>query len=322
MPRERKNYDADFKTSAIHLAQKETVPIAAAKLGIKPALIYYWREMARKQSGNDAPAASASGGRVMWTDEELSIIAAEFVNQRCADPFGFTMPLFEKAQRKLPGGRQRNIPGIQSSPPLVKQILKQWKARLNPPVVDLAPAPPPEPLPAPPAQVITLEVPRKMTADEMLANIDEPTLEALLAAKRIARETQFQEILRAIVVQAGNAALPPVKQFVPKFEAFHDGQNKKRRIAVVGLPVAEHDALTAEIKDAQLNAVMSYPDGKDRETISRCDFAVICRDPAKTINLSESDRAIGSLGRERCVLLDSVERRVIVQRVRDILSRQ
>ena len=100
--------------------------------------------------------------------------------------------------------------------------MQQWKALLDKPV-PAAPGPPP-PVP----QVITVQVPRKLTADEMLASVDESVLEALLAAKSRAREVAFHHLLTTLAAtRNGKPApvLPPHTQRSPESFRGYAGLN-------------------------------------------------------------------------------------------------
>ena len=145
-----------------------------------------------------------------------------------------------------------------------------------------------------------------------------PALEALLSAKRLQRETQFHELLATLATNAGAANVPVVKPFTPRMELFDSGKKHSPRIAVVGMPANQNDLLLAEVKSAGLHAVLRFPDGKDKETVSHCDYAIIIRKGAS----AEADRAIGQLGRSRVTLIDSHEVPVVVQQIRNLTTRQ
>ncbi len=254
--------------------------------------------------------------RIRWTDAELKLIADEWVLLRVANPFEPPGNLFEQAQRKvLDGSRQRSVPGVQAYKPLAIAIMKAWKEFLDKPAVV-------EKAPGPEVQIVTVEVPRRLTAAEMLAMVDEPALEGLLAAKRLERESQFHQLLASIIAQPG-AAKPTIAPFVPRMEIFDSGQKKHPRVAIVGAPSSEHELILGEIKAAELPALIRFPDGKDKETVARCDYAIICRDKNSMTTAADSDRAIGELGRNRVILLDGgYNGPRVLQAVRDIMSRK
>jgi hypothetical protein len=263
----------------------------------------------------DAYTAAEGNERVRWTEDEIKQLASEWCLLRAANPFASSGELFEQAQRKLLAGeRQRDLPSIKAHHKLYEEICRQWKALFDQPA-------PPTPTPPPPAaQIVTVEVPRKLTAEEMLASVDECTLEALLAAKRIAREVNFQQTLCAIAAHSNGKPAPEVAAYKPNFESFHDAIKRPRRIAVVGLPVNEEDLIIAEVKQADLNAKLCFPDGKDAQGVTRCDYAIVCRQPTHNGSDANGDRAIGQLGRSRVALLDEPDRRAIMQKVRDFLT--
>ena len=157
----------------------------------------------------------------------------------------------------------------------------------------------------------------------MLAQMDEVALEALLAAKRLARETTFHELLRGIAATAGATHLPTVTPFVPKLDAFEPVKSGSLKIAVVGLS-GHSDELLAEVKNSGLDVVIRLPDPKDQLSIARSDYAIICRCKLKDAAASNSDgdRAIGQLGRSRVILLDDASTTVVMQQIRNLCSRK
>jgi len=334
----RRQFDEAYRASALALAEEVTVPIAAAQLSLNPSVLYRWRNDAQEAEEQAEAAAKANfptpkpltpspapvrKRTTAWSDEDYCAVASEWVSLRLADPLESATVLAERAQRKVFDGRgelQRDIPSVKNVAPLVRSICTQWKELLDRPA-----APPPAPGEPPMPEIITLEVPRKWTAEEMLAHLDEPSLEALMTAKRLAREAQHNELLYALATHAG-AKVSPLKPFQPRFEAFHEPTTKTRRIALVGVPVPEQAPLLAAVKEAGLDAALRFPDGKDRDTLSHCDYAIICRAPAANnhtaLNAADGDRAIGELGRSRVVLLDTHIQDTIVQQLRNLLSRR
>lgn len=271
-------------------------------------MIYKWRD----GTGQNKSTGST---RIYWTEEEINSVADEFILLRIADPIESATVLAERAQRKvLPGARQREIVSINNIKALVESIKVRLKAFVD------KPAPIPPPPPAPEVHVQVLEVPRKLSAAEMLKELDEPTLEALLSAKRISRENNLQQILCAAATRLGAENLPKIKPYVPRLEAFDAGLKKQPRIAVIGMATDLHDPLVTEIREAQLDTILSFPDGKDTQTISRCDYAIIIRPPGD--DRSNSDRAIGQLGRDRVALLETGEILVVKRFIRDFCTRQ
>jgi len=150
--------------------------------------------------------------------------------------------------------------------------------------------------------------------------VDEPALEALLSAKRLARENTFHQLLQGLAGHNGNGA-PKVAPFVPKWSDIYEPppSTRTRRIAVVGLPATEQATLTAAVQNAQLTCALQFPGGKDKDTVARCDYAIVCR-RSGVIN-GDGDRAIGQLGRNQVALVDGTSAQLVVQRIRDVLSR-
>jgi transposase-like protein len=308
----RKSYSPDFKASALDLAARVTVPLAAAQLSVPAANIYNWREQAATKSPSAKPA------RIYWNDADTLAFANEWVSLRIADPLESATVLAERAQRKVFGGRgdlQREIASIKNIPPLVRAIDKQWKELLDKPA-EPAPVAPPPPPPLP--IVLEVEVPRKWTLPEMLEALDEPAIEALLSAKRLIRENTFHQLLASVAAHNGSG--PTVKPFTPKLEIYEPVSKRTPRIAVLGIPEEQEEILLENVKATALDVIIRIPHAKDRETVNRCDYAVICREPGKTG--SEADRTIAALGRDRVTLLDGVSIPAVVQQVRNILSRK
>lgn len=261
-------------------------------------------------SSNPAPVSD----RIRWTPAEIKAIAEEWVLQRLDDPLASAGEIFERAQRKaLPGERQRSLPGVGSFKPLQEAITLQWKAYIERPSAPPAPLAPPEP------QVVTLEIPRKLTAAEMLAEMDEASLAGLLAAKQLQRQARHDELLLAIATQAGAANLPKAQAFIPHLEAFAPAKKAPPRIAVVGQPAHLNEPLVAAASEAGLVCTLRFPDAKDKDTVARCDYAIIIRQPGT--NGSSGDRAIGELGRNRVALLDAHEVTGVLQQVRNFCTR-
>jgi hypothetical protein len=191
-------------------------------------------------------------------------------------------------------------------------ITEQWKAFLD------KPAPAPEPVAPPPPQIITVEVPRKLTGEEMLHSVDECTLEALLAAKRIARQVEHNHLLAQLAAAATGKPVTVGPAFKPTFDMFSEPTRRVRRIAVVGLPVMEEQILLAEIHPLNLNVKLCFPEVKNNLLTS--DYAIICRQGKQNGSDPSGDRAIGQLGRNRVALLDEPSHAHIVQKVRDFLT--
>lgn len=253
-----------------------------------------------------------TGKRVKWTDDQIEKIAARFVELRLAHPFENTMPLINKAQHQvLDAEYHRTLMSLQASPPLEREILRQFRLVVQQASTSHEP-------PAP--QIFTLEIPRKLTTQEMLREMDEPTLVALLEAKRLEREIRHQELLYKIASKAGAEDIPKVKEFVPHFDVFESAKKRTPIIAVVGAPKDTQTLLAAQVNTAKLDVNLRYPDNKDFNTVSCCDFAIIIRQNGK--DFQAADRTIGELGRERVILMDTLETTAILQRVRDICSRQ
>ncbi len=323
MAKTRRVFTDDDRASAVRLAEQVTVPIAAEQLGIGESNLYNWVAKARANQpaypDDNTPAKRApskSSERVYWTDEELTKIADEWVMQRMENPLEASSVLFEKAQRKaVPGDRQRSIVSVPACKPLMAAINKSWKNFIT----KEAPAPAPV---EPEVKVVTLEVPRPLTAAEMLETMDEPALEALLCAKRLARESQFHQLIAALAANAGAQKVPDVKAFHPRLEIFDAGQKHNPRVAVVGLSSVQHDELMGEVKSASLPAVIRYAEGKDSLAVNRCDYAIICHKNGHAANRSDADRIIGSLGRERVILVETPTVPAVLQQVRNICSRK
>lgn len=313
MSRKYQTYSPEFKASAIDLANRVTIPVAAAQLGCNDQSIRNWIAAA----GAAKPKAST---RAFWTDQDTDALASEWISLRMADPLESATVLAEKAQRKVFAGRghlQRDISSVKNIAPLCRSIAKLWKELLDKPAEAPAPVePPPPPLPT----VVEVEVPRKWTFQEMLDGIDEPALEALLSAKRLSRENTFHQLLQTLALHNG-ATAPTVKPFVPKMEIYEAASKRTPRIAVLGLPESRNQSLAAEITKGEYDCTLSFPEPKDRTTVMRCDFAIVCREPDK-LNSSVSDRIIGDLGRNRVTLVDASDAPAVLQAVRNILSRK
>jgi len=316
-------FSEEFRASAVQLAHKLTVPIAAAQLGVGESSLYNWVAKAKPDlagAGDAAPArrSAPNSDRVYWTDEELLKVADEWVMLHVDNPLTRPSDIFEKAQRKaLPGDRQRTIASVNACKPLVNAILKAWKNFL----VNSSPAP--APLPPPEPVVIEIEVPRPLTFAEMLELCDEPALDALRSAKRLQRESQFHQLLAASVGHHNNGAkVPAVKPFVPRMEIYDAGLKQHPRIAIVGQSSVQHDELLAAVKTAALPAVIRYAEGKDTLAVNRCDFAIMCRQNGHGATRADSDRTINNLGRDRVILLENGSVETVLQQVRNICSRK
>jgi transposase-like protein len=329
-----RRYSEEFRASAVALAEKESIAIASAKLGIADSLMRSWRERQRAEQTGDplspgSPAQTVTAlksatrkRRTIWSEADVTAMGAEWVSLRLADPLESATVLAERAQRKVFAGRgelQRDINSISNIQPLVRAIGKLWKELLERPAAPSVEPPPPaappvEPLP----QIIEVEVVRKMTFAEMLAEVDEPALEALLSAKRLARENTFHQLLQSLASHNGNGT-PKIAPFLARSDIYEPTSKRPRRIAIVGLPAAEQATLTAAVQAAQLTCSLQFPGGKDKDTVARCDYAIVCRPPG-AIN-GDGDRAIGQLGRNKVALVDQVGAPAVLQRIRDFLSR-
>lgn len=314
MKRTYRRHTEEFKRMIVQRAERESVHVVAGQFELAPSLIQLWRH----KFSTGTPVTPKSSDRIYWTVDELKMIAAEWILLHVEHPFESPHVLADKAQRKVfaqNSSRLRLNVNLSAIKPLQAEIVKQWKEFLEKPAEPAPIIAPPEP------QVITIEVPRKLTAEEMLATLDEPALEALLSAKRLMREARREELLWANAMQAGASNLPKPAAFKPNFELFHEGQNKSRRIAVVGLPANQHELVTEAVRMNGLNAVLRFPDGKDNSTMARCDYAIIVRDSPS--NGSDGDRAIGQLGRDRVVLLpkEGGNHVTVLQQIRNLCSR-
>ena len=329
--KKRRHHPEAFKQMIVRRAAESSVPVIAEQFDLAPSMIYTWREQyppgpAENEAPHIQPAhgpmvnvgeavtKAHTKGMIIWDDEEITKVAAEWVLLRAADPYhDSSTALLEKAQRKvLPGERQRDCPSLNSQTRVCQAITEQWKAFLD------KPAPAPEPVAPPPPQIITVEVPRRLTGDEMLHSVDECTLEALLAAKRIARQVEHNHLLAQLAAAATGKPVTVGPAFKPTFDMFSEPTRRVRRIAVVGLPVMEEQILLAEIHPLNLNVKLCFPEVKNNLLTS--DYAIICRQGDQNGSDPSGDRAIGQLGRNRVALLDEPSHAHIVQKVRDFLT--
>lgn len=70
MSKSRKKYDRNFKLKAVELIdQRESVPVLAAELGVKPDLIYRWR----RELKNRQEASFPGNGKIGLTEQEAEI---------------------------------------------------------------------------------------------------------------------------------------------------------------------------------------------------------------------------------------------------------
>lgn len=270
------------------------------------------------------PALKRGEGHYFWTKPEAQKIAAKWIELRLADPLETATILLEQAQRVLDGDRQRDLPSFKSTKQIVDEVARQWSAYLER-TKTATPQPPAEP-PAPPepeVHVVTIEVPRKLTFDEMLAKMDESSLAALLTAKQITRQIRHDELLYAVAVQGGATGLPKVPVYIPKLDSFEPAKTHGPRIAIVGNSAGHRAILETEVKTHALDCILRFPDPNDATAMGRCDYAIICRgnSPGAATN-SNGDKIIGQLGRSQVILLDSPTTENIMQEIRNLLSRK
>jgi hypothetical protein len=260
--------------------------------------------------------------RIRWTDDENRQLAAKWIELRLAHPAESATDLLEQSQRKvLDGSRQRDIGSFIGNPRVVQEVGRQWKLLTMRLAAPSEPERPPQPVAAlePAVRIITLEVTRKLTFQEMLEHVDEPALEALLSAKRLIRENRYHQLLHDVISAHGGKS-PVVPPLIPRMDAFAAPRTHGPRIAIIGASPGHHPILMTEIKAAGLDVSLSFPEADDSTTVSRCDYAIISR--GKLANNSDGDRVIGQLGRNQVVLLDEANTTTIMQRIRDITSRK
>lgn len=259
----------------------------------------------------DQPAHESE--RVYWDAEEIRKLAEEWVLQRVAHPMETGNQLLNRAQDKVfanDAKRKRDLPAVSSHKTLHAAILNHWSNFVAKPP---EPAAPSEPI----VQLVTVEVPRNLTFDEMLRLCDEPSLTALLTAKRIERENRHDQLLRDIALKAG--AVPPVVEtFVPNGNVFNATQ-RTRRIVLVGPKWRQYVEIKKMVEDERYPVELRVVDAEvDRISVPICDFVIATRYVSHEVR----DKVNAAAGHATVMMCETGNNEGIVQKIRDICSRQ
>jgi hypothetical protein len=243
-----------------------------------------------------------------WKDEEIKAVAAQWVLLSLEFPLESPVKLLNQAQHKaLPSDRHHNITTIHANKFLVKEFAAQWHARLK--------AVPAEEESLP--QILTIEVERKLTFAEMLSQMDEASLSALLAAKVAERQTSLNLILSKIAHNLGANDLPPVQIFHPHATVFAPPVPKVKRVIIVGPLPDQIQLIKQQVEEAAMPVEIRFLDKEKKIHYPRADFIIVTRHTHHAI----WEKAKATLTSDRVFFLTGGTSEV-VQKVRDLCARQ
>lgn len=249
--------------------------------------------------------------RIVWTAEEVRAVVAKWIELRLQFPIDPALDLLKTAQDAVFAAtpeRKRTIVRFINDPLLSKEVFVQWQtfqekwAKANEATVS----------------VVTVEVPKKMTFDEMVKHIDYPSLMAMVATHEQQERDRTNALLRAIAANAGATHLPPEKPFVPNGHVLDVEKIKKKRIVIVGPFKHQFDEIETKAKASGLDLDLRWVDKEQSKlNFGHADYIVITRFTDHHV----WNATIDALGKERVFRVEGgID--AVVQKLRDLNSRQ
>lgn len=224
---------------------------------------------------------------VAWTVAEVDILAQELAVARAENPFEPILVLLGKVQEKcLPTNRRRNITTWGNCQELRRMFLMRWRELLD--------AEKSQPVPAAEPQLVAVEVPRPVQFQDVVAQLDLPTILAALAARMEAdrklaqdrSEAQFNALLEKF--GAAKPALPERPGRPPV--SFDRHGPRLPRVAIIGPLASQFSAILEQVAKFNIRVEVRIVDKDSKEAKSgssipvSCDYAIVTRHVSHTVH--------------------------------------
>jgi hypothetical protein len=304
-------YNSNYVSGLIYFLKKEGA-LPKQNVTVSPTIFDRVDHAIAESAHRPAPATEDRSERVRWTDTEIDALATEWVSQRLEYPLHAQGQLIQDSEDAVfaqTPDRKRKLVGLSAHPALMKAVSEKWnaaKAKIAAPVEEKV-------------TILTVEVPRHLTFDEMLNLMDEPSMQALLVAKQMQRENITHMLLREIAANVGAQNVPKVMPFVPNATIYEQSKPKQKRIVIIGPLKSQFDEIEQGAKAAGLTLDLRFVD-KDMSHmhLPYCDYVIT----TKHSSHDADEMSIAHVGRDRVFHVDGGGIGTIVQKLRDISSRK
>lgn len=210
--------------------------------------------------------------RVKWTADEIKSLAEFWVLYRIKDPLATPLQLLSKVQHEiLPHDRHRTLSATSQAEDLFSAIGRLWHELKKKMESD------PEP---PPPVIIHVEVPKQMDYQELLNNLDVPSLFALLAAKYTAPMIQLTEQMGEIQKHLGAKQLVRPSVTPIPLPMITNGHTKRiPRVAIIGPLDGQFKLIQADAEKAGLKVDLRFVDNTKSSPTApvSCEYCIITR---------------------------------------------